>query len=272
MKEFPFKKIYPKKSLGQNFLVNSNTQDKLINFCQLKQDDMILEIGPGKGCLTEKIYPLVKQITAVELDQRLSQYLQQKFEGTNVKIIQGDILTFPISSLPKQIKVIGNLPYNISTPILELLIQYKHHISSIYIMVQLEYGQRMRAQPHSKTYGSLSCFVQYHYDIKLLCTIKNTHFNPVPKVQSCFLELIPKTDNLLSQDAEKIFLILIRFAFSQRRKKALNALANILEKETAIQIFNDLKISTSSRAENLSLTQYTALAEYLTQKKILTSP
>ena len=265
MKPSDSKSLSPKKSLGQNFLVSEHMQDKIIQACELRQDDIVLEIGPGKGALTMKITPMVKQLFAVEKDPRMSDYLSQKEFETSVTILNEDFLKFNFDVLPagQRIKVVGNLPYNVATPIIEKILADRRRFSSFYMTVQLEYGQRLCADINSKDYGSLSCFVQMYSDPTFLFRIKNTAFFPKPKVESCFLKLDildqPKYD---VRDEEALFRI-IKMAFSQRRKTVRNALAQIVDKERLLNIFEKVGVDPKLRPENLTLKQYVEIVNLI---------
>ncbi|MBF0484017.1 MAG: ribosomal RNA small subunit methyltransferase A [Candidatus Omnitrophica bacterium] len=249
-----------KKSLGQNFLTNSAIIKKIIEVCDLKKDDVVLEIGPGKGAITEGIASRVKQVLAVEADHTLAKYLHEKFTGTNITVFSEDILKFDFEKLPDNIKLISNLPYNIATPIIEKVIAHRRKFNQFFMMVQLEYGQRMCAVPGNKTYGSFSCFVQYYGLPEILFKIGRGAFQPMPKVQSCFIkyDLFKKLPQEFHIE-ERLFMI-IRTAFQQRRKTILNSLNGFADKASLEKIFVKLGIDSQDRAESLSLGQYIKIA------------
>ena len=253
-------RLRPKKYLSQNFLINPHFQKKIVEACALNPDDLILEIGPGMGALTSLISPCVKKVFAVEKDKHLAEKLEKEYAHSNVQIIQADICKYPLKLLPAPLKVIGNLPYHISTPIVTKMIEARQQCRWLYMTVQLEYGKRLAAEPHNKDYGALSCFVQYYTNTKLLFKIPPTAFHPAPKVQSCFVEcLMRDTPRVKTQDEELLFKI-IRLSFQQRRKKILNSLASWKEKGELEKIFNQCGISENARAENLSLQQFAQLS------------
>ncbi|HBR15493.1 MAG TPA: ribosomal RNA small subunit methyltransferase A [Candidatus Omnitrophica bacterium] len=256
-------RFIPKKSLGQNFLINPHIRDKMIAACHLKKEDMILEIGPGRGVLTEPLAQRVKSVLAVETDKRLVDQLQDQFKNSPVEIVHADILSFPFETLPAPIKIIGNLPYNIATPIIEKVIRHREKIDSFYLTVQLEHGLRMLAAPHSKDYGSLSCFVQYYAKVKKIFNIKNTAFAPPPKVQSCFLEILFYKDPPFQADNDVLLFKIIRQAFGHRRKTILNSLSGMRDKESLHEVFTSLNINPTLRAENLSLRDYVRIANVM---------
>jgi len=251
----------PKKSLGQNFLINPNVQRRIITSCDLKPADIVLEIGPGKGALTQHIAPLVQQVFAVEKDAQLIPMLNQQFKNSNVTITHDDFLKYSFDSLPDNVKVIGNLPYNIATPIIERVLMNRQKFHALYMTVQLEYGQRIVAKPSTKAYGSLSCFVQYFGDVKMLFKIGRTAFNPVPKVQSCFLKLDISQKPRITINNEKFFFKVVQTAFQQRRKTIVNSLASLCPKIEITEILKTLKINKQLRAENLCLEDYARLAK-----------
>ncbi len=256
----------PKKSLGQHFLIDQNILRKIIEVCELSSADTVLEIGPGQGIMTRMIAPKVKNLIAVEKDRELAQKLTAEFVNfENVHIVCNDILNHSFETISPDTKLIGNLPYNISTPILEKVLEHKQKFSSIFIMVQLEYGLRLIAKPHTKDYSSFTLFVNYHADVKMLFRINRTAFQPPPKVQSCFLKLTPK--NPFSQINEKLLFHIIRTAFQQRRKTLENSLSSICGKERIHAILKSLNIDHHSRAENLLLEDYKRITEKLVQNE-----
>lgn len=250
----------PKKSLGQNFLINQKLVKRIIAACDLNPSETILEIGPGKGALTHLLAEHVKRVIAIEKDDHLAQQLKQTFNNSNVKIIHADILKYAFNKLPDNIKIIGNLPYNIATPIIEKILNHRRKFHEMYLTVQLEYGQRIVAEPNSKKYGSLSCFVQYYTDTKLLFKIKNSAFRPVPKVQSCFLRLATRKRPTYAAHDEKHLFKIIRACFGQRRKTIENSLSTILRKEKARQLLESLDIDPKLRAENIRLKEFVQIS------------
>lgn len=255
----------PKKSLGQNFLINPNVAKRIVDACQLKPSDSVLEIGPGKGALTDELSRQCQNILAIEKDKILAKQLSDDFENTNVTIIHEDILKYPFDTLPNNIKIIGNLPYNIVTPIIKKIISSKENVGEIFITVQLEYGQRLVAKPNTKSYGAFSCFVQYHTDAKILFKIRNSSFQPIPKVQSCFchLKLLKKPKY---QVTNKDFLFrIIHSCFEQRRKTIQNSLAGAIHKKNIPDLLKTLKINPKLRAENLGLEEYVQISNAATK-------
>jgi len=258
-----FNKNYsPKKHLGQNFLTDIHVQQKIIQACELKSDDVVVEIGPGQGVLTRLIAPNVKMLICIETDRDLIEPLQLSLKGT-VEIIHADFLKWDMIALPDGIKVIGNIPYYISTPIIEKLIKDRAKISAAFLTVQLEFGGRLTARPGGKEYGSLSCFAQYYADIKMLFKIKNTCFKPAPKVDSCFLRLDRKPQAQMPSCNEEFLFELIQTAFQQRRKNIVNSLKGLVGKEKLEGSLKALGIDLNARAENLTLSNYIELSNRL---------
>jgi 16S rRNA (adenine1518-N6/adenine1519-N6)-dimethyltransferase len=253
---------FPKKNLGQNFLIDKHTQQKIIQACDLKIEDVVVEIGPGSGALTRLIAPKVKRLICVETDRDLIGPLRDCF-GNSVEVVHADFLKWDMSHLPLGVKVIGNIPYYISTPIIEKLIQDRTKFSAAFLTVQLEFGQRLTAKAGGKDYGSLSCFAQYYADIKMLFKIKNTCFKPAPKVDSCFLRLMmrPQLEGDLAN--EEFLFKLIQTAFQQRRKNIVNSLKGFVVKEKLEESLKDLNINFNARPENLTLSNYIALSKLL---------
>jgi len=257
--------FYPKKTLGQNFLIHARSIDRIIAACQLRKTDNILEIGPGKGALTHILSQQTKNVIAVEKDEKLAQMLKDDFHNTNVTIVHDDILKFAFDKLPKDTKIIGNLPYNIATPIIKKVIRHKKNFNTFYATVQLEFGQRIAAQPNTKSYGSLSCFMQYYSDIKILFKIKNSAFFPAPKVQSCFLHFnFLNNPRCKAKDEGHLFKI-IRACFGQRRKMIQNSLSSVYSKETILDVLEAEHINPKLRAENLSLNDYIKISNAVSQ-------
>ena len=256
-------KFLHRKSLSQNFLVNRRILERIIDVCCLKDDETVLEIGPGQGALTWEIAKRVKKLIVIEKDERLIKELEQikeKASFDHVTIIQADILRYPFDNLPENLKVIGNLPYHIATPIIEKVIGIRNRCQDLYVMLQLEHGQRLMAKPHTKDYGSLSCFVQYYTQPKMLFKIPNTAFSPRPKIESCFLHLKLLLEPVLKANNEDILFKIIRQAFSQRRKMIQNSLESMISKNELAELFKRLNIDVKSRAEDIKLEDYVRIA------------
>ncbi len=258
-----------KKSLGQNFLHDQRILQKIVAAASFNTDDVVVEIGPGQGVLTRLIAPHVKKLICVETDRDLIEPLRAEFAGSNVEIIHADFLKIPFTfPLPWRegaegpIKVIGNIPYYISTPILEKIIENSACISQAFLTVQLEFGERLAAKPGAEGCGALSYFASYHADVKMLFKIKNACFKPAPKVDSCFVSLTMREFSNPPKDKELMFK-LIRQSFTQRRKTIGNALSAIVEKDKLNAVLAQLKISPQSRPEVLNLNNYVDISNAL---------
>ncbi len=259
--------IKPKKSLGQNFLTDRNIQNKIIRACGLKENDVVLEIGSGRGDLTQRLAQNAGQVYALEIDQRLYPLLEQGLMlYDNCRIIKGDILKFDIekflrdNKINQKIKIVGNIPYYISSPIIEHLIKYRQGISSVFMTVQKEFARRVRAPAGSKEYGSFSCFVQYYCACEILFEISRNCFKPAPSVDSCFLSLIFREQPRVLVRDQADFFRLIRTAFNQRRKTLRKSLGSFLPKEKLDNFFKKYSIDKNIRPEGLSLEQFADLS------------
>lgn len=257
----------PQKRRGQNFLVDRNIVKKIIKVISLTKKDVVLEIGPGQGILTGELASQAKDVVAVELDKKLYSYLQSFLRDvSNVNLINEDILKFNIAEFSKKEKIkqkitlIGNIPYNITTPILEYIFKNIVFLDSVFLMVQKEFALRLVAKPNTKDYSSISCFTQFYVRPRLLFSVKRTCFRPRPKVDSCFIQLEPMKPDFwqyeLKPKDEKLLFKIIQTAFNQRRKTISNSLSPILDKERLANIFSKLKIKENSRAENLSIQEF----------------
>ncbi|QQK07984.1 16S rRNA (adenine(1518)-N(6)/adenine(1519)-N(6))-dimethyltransferase RsmA [Miniphocaeibacter halophilus] len=252
------------KALGQNFLTDGNIIRKIVKESSISKEDTVLEVGPGFGTLTEELAINAKQVIAVEKDSRLMEVLEFTLEDfENVIIINNDILKENIKKIKEEfspnrkLKVVANLPYYITTPIIEYLIENKEYIDSITIMVQEEVAKRIVATKDNKDYGSLSLYIAYNSDARIIGKAPKNIFMPSPKVDSAvvILELRNKEFNV---DEDLLFKI-IHSGFTKRRKNILNSLttgfANI-KKEELKEVLAELKINSNLRAENLSLNDF----------------
>lgn len=259
------------KSLGQNFLIDGNIIRKIGEGAELKSGDNVLEIGPGFGTLTEELALRAKKVVAIELDKKLLPVLKETLaDYDNVKIIPGDVLKLDLEKLIKEefqgekIKVIANLPYYVTTPILGRLLEENLNIESITVMVQKEVAERMIAGPHNKTYGALSLFVNFYTHPRIITTVPKTVFMPQPKIDSAVISLILK-EELPNLDREKFFKV-VKAGFSKRRKTILNSMSNSelgLEKDVIREALEKAKIDPIQRAEDLSLEDFISISNNL---------
>jgi 16S rRNA (adenine1518-N6/adenine1519-N6)-dimethyltransferase len=265
--------IKPKKSLGQNFLTDKNMQKKIISSCKFTQEDIVLEIGSGRGDLTLLLAEQTRKVYALEIDQRLYPALEKGLSAYhNCQIIKCDILKFDIKKfmqtqkIEQKIKVIGNIPYYISSPIIEHLINYRNEVSEVFMTVQKEFARRVSADFGSKEYGCFSCFAQYYAQCKILFEISRECFHPTPKVDSAFLRLKFRDAPMLKVEDEDEFFKLIRKAFNQRRKTLRNSLEDLVDEQILESFFVEQNIDRNIRPEGLSLAQFAKLLEKI--KKI----
>lgn len=252
-------KHIPKKRFGQNFLTDSGIISALVDAIQPLTDDKMVEIGPGLGALTQ---PLLKKLThlhVVEIDRDIIQWMQGFYPANSITIHNCDALKFDFSSIADRIRVTGNLPYNISTPILFHLLDQVDHIIDMHFMLQKEVVERMVAAPSTSEYGRLSVMLQYRLQMEYLITVPPEAFDPPPKVESAFVRCVPH--NTLPHPAKDEALLskVVATAFSQRRKTLRNTLKGLLDDEG----FTALGIDSQLRAENLSVAQFVAIANYL---------
>lgn len=256
-----------KKSLGQNFLIDKNFVDKIIDIADIENEN-VLEIGPGIGTITYEMAKTAKKVLAVEIDENLIPILQQNLEEfSNVKVINQDILKVDLKKLiedefsNQSFKVVSNLPYYITTPIIELLITSNFPCQDMTIMVQKEVAQRMVASANDKDYSSLSVFVKFYSDAKILVNLPKTVFMPQPKIDSSILNLKLRIyDEKVNQ--KKLF-NLVRAGFNKRRKTILNSLSDVASKEDLKIAFEKTGLRENLRAENLSLDDFIKLADIL---------
>jgi 16S rRNA (adenine1518-N6/adenine1519-N6)-dimethyltransferase len=257
-----------RKKYGQNFLIDRNIIDKILRTSMIGSTDTVVEIGPGLGALTEGLSTRAKQVIAYEIDAGLSAYLTEQFVGSkNVSIHQRDILDVTLS-FPTPIKVISNLPYYITTPILFQLLEGTQEITSITVMMQKEVAERLVATPRSKQYNALSVILQYLAEVKIEFFVPKTCFYPVPEVDSAVLTIALKQQT--DQDHVSPFIQFVKHAFHQRRKTMLNNLTSMYhwKKASVETVLEQLGFSPSVRAEELHLKEFKQLYEVLIKTEI----
>ncbi len=256
--------VRPKKRLGQNFLVDRNIQRKIINACGFKDSDTVLEIGSGRGELTTLLAPKVKKIVALEIDPYLCENLKIVLKDSlNAQIVNQDILKFDLRKYflrsKQRLKIIGNIPYYISSPIIEHLINFSDKIDSIFLTLQKEFALRIMAGPGCKEYSSFSLFVQYYAQPELVFLIKKNSFYPAPKVDSAFMCIKIRQRPAAKVKDEGLLFKIIRGAFNQRRKTLRNSLLDIVSMQRLESFFNKYNIPVNTRPEDLSLQDFANL-------------
>ncbi len=215
-----------RKKWGQNFLQDTNLLMKIIRHVDPKPLDRILEIGPGEGALTEKLLPLVDHLSVIEIDPLLIKHLKKRSDFSDVNIIHGDVLWLDLSSLPctLPVRVLGNIPYNITSPILFWLTENVEHWSDAFLMMQKEVAERLAAEVSTKAYGRLTVMVRAFMDVEYQFTIPPNVFIPRPKVDSAIVRFIPRQKPLIPQEKYERFEKLVGAAFQKRRKMLRNSL------------------------------------------------
>ncbi len=268
---FSFQKKY-----GQNFLIDTNILERIISESEITKDDCVLEIGPGIGTMTQYLAESAKRVIAVEIDRSLIPILEDTLsEYDNVTVINDDILKVDIQKLcdeyndSRPIKVVANLPYYITTPIIMGLFESHVPLKSITIMVQKEVADRMQQKPGSKDYGALSLAVQYYAKPEIVAEVSPNCFIPKPNVSSAVIRLTRYENPPIEVDNEHFMFSLIRASFNQRRKTLANGLANGglgLERETVNRALEKMELSLTVRGEALTLEQFAILSNILGKK------
>jgi 16S rRNA (adenine1518-N6/adenine1519-N6)-dimethyltransferase len=250
--------VRARKRFGQNFLTDETVALRIASAVALAPTDRLLEIGPGRGALTEVLYPSdVARYVAVEIDRDLIALLAGTFP--RLELLNADVLRVALREVLAGVdwSVVGNLPYNISTPLLVRLFAHSGLIRDMHFMLQREVAQRLAAVPGTKQWGRLSVLAQYHCQIELLFEVPPESFTPAPKVHSCVVRFVPRAPQHAADDLERLQLVL-RHAFSGRRKRIANALRSL-----AIR-WEDLALPADARADQLSVEDYVALANACT--------
>lgn len=265
------------KKFGQNFLIDAHVLDKIIQAAEITREDFVLEIGPGIGTLTQYLAEAAGQVTAVEIDGHLIPILEDTLSAyDNVTVINQDVLKLDINQLAmeknggKPIKVVANLPYYITTPIIMGLFESGVPLKSLTVMVQKEVAERMQARPGGKDYGALSLAVQYYAEPYLAANVPPNCFMPRPNVGSAVIRLTRYETPPVAVKDEHLMFGIIRAAFNQRRKTLVNALANSSElsmtKEQVLAALEALGYSKTIRGEALSLKEFAELANYFAKE------
>lgn len=272
--QFHFQKKY-----GQNFLIDSNILDKIIESAQLTKDDCVLEIGPGIGTMTQYLAEQAGEVVAVEIDKNLIPILEDTLSDySNVTILNEDILKVDISKIVeernggKPIKVVANLPYYITTPIIMALFESHVPLLSVTIMVQKEMADRMQVGPGTKDYGALSLAVQYYAKPEIITRVPASCFMPKPNVDSTVIRLTRYEKPPVEVEDEAYLFAVIRASFNQRRKTLANGLANAgnlgVNRQVVEETLDEMGLSRQIRGETLDLKQFTDLSNRLRRKKL----
>ena len=270
--------IKPNKSLGQNFLINSEVVENIVQSSDITKDDMVIEIGPGLGVLTKYLLEKAKKVVCIELDTKMVKILQDRFsEHDNIEIINTDVLKINLNEIIeknkgeiRKVKVVANLPYYITTPIIMKLIEDRLDIESITVMIQKEVADRLIEIPGGKNTGAITYTVYYYCTSKKIMEVPNTSFIPEPEVTSEIIKMDLRDKPVVDVENPQIMFRIIKSAFMQRRKTLLNALTNtkvFISKEEGLEILKKLNLSENVRAEELSIQNFADIARIITERK-----
>lgn len=266
--------ITANKKLGQNFLIDENVVQSIVNSAEISKQDLVIEIGPGLGTLTNELLKKAGKVIAIELDERMIQIIKDRFfMYDNFEIMNEDVLKVDLEKLIyenkqnseiKQVKIVANLPYYITTPIIMKLLEEKLDIESITVMIQKEVADRLTAIPGEKNSGAITYTVYYYATADEVLTVPNTSFIPEPEVESEVIRLNIRKEPPTKVENEKKFFALIKTAFMQRRKTLLNAIGNSgldVSKEKMEEILKELNIDARIRGEALTIEQFAKIVE-----------
>lgn len=267
-----------KKDLGQNFLTDENIVEKIVAALEPKKDEVVLEVGPGMGSLTQKLSRDFERVYCVEIDTRAVMMLEEVLEGCgNVRIINADFLKTDIEKLleeeirdGKTIKFISNLPYYITSPIIMKILESGVDFENIVVMTQKEMADRLYASINTKDYSSFTVMVNFRARAERLFNVSKNVFVPSPKVDSTVIRLVPIRDGRVRVKDEAVFEKVVRAAFMNRRKMAFNSIANSLglEKGWVREAMEQAGISSKARAENISIEEFAALSDIIKEKDV----
>jgi 16S rRNA (adenine1518-N6/adenine1519-N6)-dimethyltransferase len=267
-----------RKRFGQNFLVDEQIIDEIISAIRPEFEDNMVEIGPGLGALTRPLLKKLNNLHVVEIDRDIIARLEHDYPRDNattlhfngdaytrpkLTIHSGDALEFDFATLPAPLRIVGNLPYNISSPLLFHFASYAGRIRDMHFMLQNEVVERMVAVPSTPAYGRLSVMLQYRFQMEKLFDVPPESFRPAPKVDSAVVRMIPLPASEIMVNNEKLFAAIVSAAFGQRRKTLRNTLRSYLNEDD----FEKLGIDTQLRAENLAVAEFAKMANYLNQRQ-----
>ena len=262
------------KSLGQNFLTDKNIIDRIVEGAEIGSEDLVIEIGPGIGVITYEAAQIAKKVVAVEIDKSLLPILEETLgEFDNVRVINEDILKLDLNEVISEeglsnVKIMGNLPYYITTPIIMKILEDGVNADSITIMMQKEVADRIKAAPGSKVYGALSVAVQYYCTVDKVANVPRSMFVPQPNVDSIVLRLNIRKEKPVELANEKLFFDCVKAGFGQRRKTLLNSLQNIkgVTKEIILESLQAAGVDAGRRAETLNLEEFAMVANEVNKR------
>ena len=260
------------KSLGQNFLIDDSVLNDIVNGADVNGEDFIIEIGPGVGTLTAQLLNKAKKVTSIELDNDLIPILQQELgDHPNFSLIHKDALKVDFNEVigdEKSVKLVANLPYYVTTPIIVNLLKNKYNFKSLTIMIQKEVAERMDAEPNCKEYGSLSLLVQYYCDTKIIRKVAPSSFMPRPKVESIVIRLDRLEEPRVKVKDENLMFEIIRNSFNMRRKTLWKGVKNMgVDKEDLMKAFEEAGVDPKRRGETLSLEEFARLSDCIYEYK-----
>jgi 16S rRNA (adenine1518-N6/adenine1519-N6)-dimethyltransferase len=255
-------KHIPRKRFGQHFLTDQTVIADIVAAIRPQAGDAMVEIGPGLGAITAPLSAVLRHLHVIEIDRDIAARLRQDYPPGRLSVHTGDVLEFDFSALPQALRVVGNLPYNISTPLLFHLARYAGRILDMHFMLQKEVVERMVAPPGGRDYGRLSVMLQYRFDMDLLLEVAPGAFSPRPQVDSAVVRLLPRAPAQLTAVTEIGLAEVVRRAFAQRRKTLRNSLAGLLQTGD----YAALGIAPGLRAENLAVSDFVAISNYLSEK------
>ncbi|MDK9710794.1 16S rRNA (adenine(1518)-N(6)/adenine(1519)-N(6))-dimethyltransferase RsmA [Acidaminobacter sp.] len=264
------------KSLGQNFLIDEGTVNRIVANAEVGPEDMVLEIGPGIGVMTQVLAAHAEKVVAVEIDSSLLPVLNETLEGLdNVEVVHGDILEVDVKALltehfgDRKPKVVANLPYYVTTPILMRFLEERLPVSEIVVMIQKEVAERMTASPSTKAYGSLSIAVQYYCEAAVVQKVPPTVFMPQPNVESLVIRLKLREKPCVELLNPDFFFKVVKAAFGQRRKTLLNALSAglTMPKDKILEVLEAVEIAPNLRGEALTIEAFARLANAFEELK-----
>jgi len=253
----------PRKRFSQNFLVDGAIIAEIVAAISPRHDDTMVEIGPGLGAITSPLAAAVKRLHVVEIDRDIVARLRTAYEADHVVVHEGDALEFDFASLGPDLRVVGNLPYHISTPLLFHLGESAGAIRDIHVMLQKEVVDRMVAQPDSSDYGRLSVMLQYRFDMEKLIDVPGSAFHPSPKVDSAVVRMLPRDASAARAVDDALLERTVAAAFSQRRKTLRNTLGDTVSAEE----LEGLGIDSRRRAQTLSIAEFLKIADYRAQRR-----
>ena len=269
-------KIKANKSLGQNFLIDDDVLKDIVNGAEIEENDVVIEIGPGLGSLTKLLLKKAKKVICIELDKKMINILNDRFDGyKNIELINADVLNIDLNEIIKEerkeneelnnIKIVANLPYYITTPIIMKLIENNLDIESITVMIQKEVAERLIAVPGSKETGAITYTVYYYCECNKIREVEKECFIPTPEVKSEVIKLKLRKENFINVKDKKVMFNIIKSAYMQRRKTIVNSLTNVgmyKNKEQCIETLKKLGLSEDTRPENLSIEDFARLTNY----------